>query len=122
MSERQESGKRKCIPAAVTRQVLASERCAYCGEENFPLTVDHVIPVSRGGSDELENLAPACMPCNREKLNFTPDEWREWRLEMGYPWPPQSKSDFITEQFRKHWPQYLAEKAAEEAALNQEGE
>lgn len=100
MLERQESGKRLHIPAAVRREVLNSGPCVYCGEGFFPRTVDHVLPVSRGGTDSRSNLAPACWPCNTEKLTFTPDEWRAWREEKGYPWPPQSKSAFIAEQLR----------------------
>lgn len=49
-------------------------RCAYCGGPG-PLTVDHVIPKSRGGTDAWENLLPACRPCNEAKGNRTPEEW-----------------------------------------------
>lgn len=49
-------------------------RCAYCGKEG-DLTVDHVIPKSRGGTDAWENLLPACRPCNEAKGNRTPEEW-----------------------------------------------
>lgn len=114
--ERQQSGKRNHIPAAVRRDVLNSGPCTYCGESFFPLTVDHVVPVSKGGTDSRSNLAPACWPCNSEKLDFTPDEWKAWRLETGKPWPPQSRSAFLSETIRRLMPQYLAEKAAEDAA------
>lgn len=36
----------------------------------------HVMPISRGGSNDPENLATACAPCNRSKSNRTPQEWR----------------------------------------------
>lgn len=42
-------------------------RCAYCGEKDVPLEVDHVHARSRGGSDRVSNLAIACVPCNRKK-------------------------------------------------------
>ena len=116
MLERQESGRRPHIPAATRREVLREGSCAYCGESYFPLTIDHIIPVAHGGTDSRANLTAACWPCNKEKLTFTPEEWKAWRLEMGYSWPPQSKSDFITEQIEAHMPQYLAEKAAEATA------
>jgi hypothetical protein len=48
-------------------------RCAYCGGPG-PLTKDHVIPKSRGGTDAWENLLPACRPCNKAKGNRTPEE------------------------------------------------
>ncbi|HDK03300.1 MAG TPA: HNH endonuclease [Gammaproteobacteria bacterium] len=44
-------------------------RCAYCDAENVPLTVDHIHPKSRGGSDRVSNLALACVPCNQRKGN-----------------------------------------------------
>jgi 5-methylcytosine-specific restriction endonuclease McrA len=44
-------------------------QCAYCGKENVPLTIDHIHPKSRGGSDRVSNLALACFPCNQEKGN-----------------------------------------------------
>ena len=114
--ERQGSGRRIRLPAAVTREVLNSGPCTYCGEDLFPMTVDHVVPVSKGGSNDRANLAPACWPCNREKLNFTPEEWKAWREETGKPWPPQSQTAFLSEVIQKNMPQWRAEKAAEEAA------
>ena len=41
-------------------------RCLACGAEG-PLTVDHVIPVSKGGSSDISNLQPLCMACNTRK-------------------------------------------------------
>lgn len=51
-------------------------RCQYCGTTTSPLTVDHVIPRSRGGADSWENLTCACVKCNNKKGNRTPDEAR----------------------------------------------
>jgi 5-methylcytosine-specific restriction endonuclease McrA len=50
--------------------------CQYCGRE-FPgreLTMDHVVPRSRGGSSSWENLAACCFPCNNRKADRTPAE------------------------------------------------
>lgn len=49
-------------------------RCQYCGCRNEVLTVDHVLPKSRGGSESWENLTTACKPCNARKGNRTPEE------------------------------------------------
>ena len=57
--------------------------CVYCGyqgvsvgqEIGSDLHVDHVIPVSRGGTDVAENLVCSCGPCNVSKANKTPSEW-----------------------------------------------
>lgn len=49
-------------------------RCQYCGRTDVTLTVDHVIPRSRGGSDTWENLVAACVACNNKKGDRTPTE------------------------------------------------
>lgn len=48
-------------------------RCQYCGNRD-KLTIDHVMPRSRGGRDSWENLVTACVPCNNRKGSRTPDE------------------------------------------------
>ncbi|MGI6456805.1 MAG: HNH endonuclease [bacterium] len=53
-----------------------SYRCQYCGR-HYPadeLTLDHVLPVSRGGKDSWSNVVTACRQCNNRKGNFLPDE------------------------------------------------
>lgn len=47
--------------------------CQYCGVENN-LTIDHVVPKSRGGRDSWENLVAACVSCNNQKGDRTPEE------------------------------------------------
>lgn len=49
------------------------ERCVYCGTTK-DLTIDHVIPRSKGGNDSWENLVTACHACNSKKGNRTPEE------------------------------------------------
>lgn len=54
--------------------------CAYC-RLKLPmskLTYDHVLPRSRGGRTEWENIVTACAPCNARKANKTPDESGMW--------------------------------------------
>ena len=60
-------------------------KCAYCGRDfsTLPrrarrrlLTVDHVVPTCRGGTDEDANLVAACERCNAMKGNRTAAEWR----------------------------------------------
>ena len=48
--------------------------CQYCGKESRQLTLDHVLPRYRGGEHTWENVASACIPCNRRKAGKTPDE------------------------------------------------
>lgn len=49
-------------------------KCAYCGKPGT--TMDHVIPVSRGGTHSVGNLVPACGSCNSSKHHRTVMEWR----------------------------------------------
>lgn len=51
-------------------------RCQYCGRR-FPtaeLSLDHVVPLSRGGKTDWDNVVCACLKCNVRKGNRTPDE------------------------------------------------
>lgn len=52
--------------------------CQYCGGQpgRHELTVDHVMPRSRGGTTTWENVVTACGPCNRRKGDRTPEEAR----------------------------------------------
>src|SRR5881227_2115454 len=52
--------------------------CQYCARVASPhdLTIDHVIPRSRGGSSGWENLVACCRPCNNRKGDRTPEEAR----------------------------------------------
>jgi len=59
----------------ITRKaVLARDAwtCQYCGSERPGLTVDHVIPRSRGGESVWENIVASCAPCNRRKGDSLP--------------------------------------------------
>jgi len=46
--------------------------CQYCGENKKELTIDHVIPLSIGGSDSWSNCVACCKECNNKKSNRTP--------------------------------------------------
>lgn len=49
-------------------------RCQYCGKKTHDITIDHIIPRSRGGYDAWENLVAACTKCNSQKGCRTPEE------------------------------------------------
>lgn len=68
-------------------------RCWYCGTELIAskvgtagkagtvsnwFAVDHLFPKSRGGSNDLENLVPACFSCNSSKRHKTVEHFRQW--------------------------------------------
>ena len=54
--------------------------CEYCGEAVAPadLTMDHVVPLSRGGKTTKNNVVPCCKACNTRKKTMLPMEWVEW--------------------------------------------
>ena len=58
-------------------------RCVYCGTDEGPFECDHIMPVSRGGTNELENLATACIDCNRAKGDMTVEEWRPSEMRLN---------------------------------------
>lgn len=62
-------------------------RCFYCGVDEFDrIHIDHATPISRGGSDALSNLLPACVDCNFEKRARTVEEYRHFlEASIGEP-------------------------------------
>lgn len=58
------------------RNRIAQGVCHYCGGTFKPseLTMDHIIPVARGGRSERGNVVPCCKACNNEKRCKTPAE------------------------------------------------
>ncbi|MDD2599251.1 MAG: HNH endonuclease [Kiritimatiellae bacterium] len=50
--------------------------CHYCGKQvgGAALTLDHVVPVARGGCSKRGNVVPACLDCNQKKACLTPAE------------------------------------------------
>lgn len=65
--------------AKIRKQIFERDdyTCHYCGERGKQLECDHVVPVSRGGSHDPDNLVTACKPCNQSKRDKTPEEWRQ---------------------------------------------
>lgn len=51
--------------------------CVYCGARGVQLECDHIVPLARGGSTSVENLATACRQCNRSKGSKLNSEWRQ---------------------------------------------
>lgn len=65
---------------AKMKRVLKEEwfrECAYCGykERNKEMTVDHIIPLAKGGSDSFYNQIPACRSCNVSKGDKPVRQW-----------------------------------------------
>jgi 5-methylcytosine-specific restriction endonuclease McrA len=62
--------KRKC----------AEGRCYYCKKKVAPkeLTLDHMVPIIRGGKSTKGNIVPVCKECNNKKKYLLPIEWAEY--------------------------------------------
>jgi len=54
--------------------------CYYCRREvgRNDVTMDHIVPVSRGGKSKKGNVVPACKMCNNRKKSLLPIEWDEY--------------------------------------------
>ena len=67
--------------------------CQYCGQENAT-TVDHVIPISKGGTDEPDNLVAACTRCNYSKNDKVGQFFGNGRTPLTLPFlfSPQQES------------------------------
>jgi 5-methylcytosine-specific restriction endonuclease McrA len=102
------------VPRAVKRKISRralfardGHRCGYCGSAGR-LTLDHVVPRSRGGDSVWENVVTSCAPCNLRKGNRLPEEL-EMRL-LVKPRVPTSAL-FVTLSSPKipdRWQPYLA--------------
>lgn len=80
--------------------------CVYCGEDNKKLlTLDHVVPQSKGGPNSWENLVTACKRCNGEKSDLTLEEY-------GKPIPKPQRPHYLMLLKKVHhipeeWKPYL---------------
>lgn len=77
---REKDKARKLRDSAWWKRKRSTGICYYCGKKFPPseLTMDHVIPVSRGGRSVKENLVPCCKECNNKKKYLLPMEWTEY--------------------------------------------
>ena len=71
--------------------------CVYCGNKEA-LTVDHIIPTSRGGKSTFENCVTACRECNHKKGNKTPSEAHMFMRKQPYA---PTISEFISMRMTK---------------------
>lgn len=72
LSEKSLTEKRsRSIPLSVRVDVLVRDgyKCVYCGRssQQIDLEIDHIIPYSKGGSNQIDNLQSLCFDCNRGK-------------------------------------------------------
>ena len=68
----------KMVASKPTRTLILkrdNHTCQYCEYTGPKLTLDHILPKSRGGQDTWNNLVTSCLECNNCKDNRTPEEW-----------------------------------------------
>ena len=73
---RERTRARELRKSAFWQRKLQAGVCAYCEQKFTPgeLTMDHVVPIARGGRSTRGNVVPACKRCNNEKKLLTPAE------------------------------------------------
>lgn len=64
---------------------IGQGKCHYCNARVPPreLTLDHVVPLVRGGKTSKGNCVPACKECNSKKQSLLPMEWEEFLQRQG---------------------------------------
>lgn len=67
------------------KRKLAAGRCHYCGRDvgARQLTMDHVVPLARGGLSTRGNVVPACKACNSQKQRLVPVEWEDYLRRLA---------------------------------------
>ncbi len=102
------------VPQAVKRRISRRAlfardgwRCVYCGSSGGRLTLDHVVPRSRGGDSVWENVVTACAPCNLRKGDRTLEE-----AAMTLPRAPRAPAPVLfirlaAQRVPEVWRQYL---------------
>ena len=109
----------RAIQRKISRRALFARdgwKCVYCGTASGRLTLDHVVPRSRGGDSAWENVVTACAPCNHRKGDRTIEEAR---MELRFP--PRAPAPVLFIQLAApripdRWQQYLTAFGAATAA------
>lgn len=94
----------------ITRKaVLARDSwtCQYCGQRKPSLTVDHVIPRSRGGTSAWDNIVASCAACNRRKGNRLPREVEMHPRRRPKPPGPTVFIQIASPRIPNAWEPYL---------------
>jgi len=102
------------VPRAVTRRIsrrvlFARDgwQCAYCGSGSNRLTLDHIVPRSRGGTSIWENVVASCAPCNHRKGDRLLEETSMSLRTVPRPPTPVLFIRLTAEHIPDAWRQYL---------------
>jgi 5-methylcytosine-specific restriction endonuclease McrA len=82
---REKDKARKLRKSRWWQQKLAIGVCYYCGGVFKPgdLTMDHIVPMARGGRSSKDNLVTCCKDCNNKKKTLLPIEWEEYMENLN---------------------------------------
>jgi 5-methylcytosine-specific restriction endonuclease McrA len=100
----------RTVQRKISRRALFARdgwRCVYCGAASGRLTLDHVVPRSRGGDSTWDNVVTSCAPCNLRKGNRL---LHEVHMELPHPPRPPAPVLFIrlsTPKIPQRWERYL---------------
>jgi 5-methylcytosine-specific restriction protein A len=88
------------------RRRVAKGECYYCKGRFAPedLTMDHIVPVVRGGRSVRGNVAPACKACNSKKKYLLPVEWDEYLAGLVFSASQGGSAEVSAEEEKAHAP------------------
>jgi 5-methylcytosine-specific restriction endonuclease McrA len=102
----------RAIQRKISRRALFARdgwRCVYCGTSGGRLTLDHVVPRSKGGESIWENVVTACAPCNLRKGDRTPEQVGMELRSVPRPPAPVLFIRLAAPRIPQGWTPYLGE-------------
>jgi 5-methylcytosine-specific restriction endonuclease McrA len=103
------------VPRAVQRKISRRAlfardgwRCVYCGDGHGRLTLDHVVPRSRGGESSWENVVTSCASCNHKKGNRLLEETQMTLSFVPRPPAPALFIQIAAPRIPSGWQPYLS--------------
>ena len=83
--KRERSKARELRASQWWKRRLAKGVCHYCGAKTPPkeLTMDHIVPIARGGRTTKGNVVTCCKACNNQKKQLLPMEWQQYLQGFG---------------------------------------
>jgi 5-methylcytosine-specific restriction endonuclease McrA len=105
----------RAIQRRISRRALFARdgwRCVYCGSSSGRLTLDHVVPRSKGGESVWENVVTACAPCNLRKGDRLLEETGLILKRLPRAPAPELFIQLTTSTIPTGWRQYLPRAAA----------
>ena len=83
--KREKARARRLRQSGWWKRRVSTGRCYYCGRQvgARALSMDHVVPLIRGGRSSRGNVVPACKECNNRKKSLLPVEWEDYLKRLA---------------------------------------